>query len=264
MQDPRAGLGEELRRARVARGLSLAQAERLTKIRAVHLAALEEERFADLPPRPYAKGFVRAYALALGLDPAGLLTSFDAHLPPVAPPPLSEAVEIPLEAPAPPSRLRRAVTLALWILIPAAVLGAIGLYVNLRTFVQSGPGSAPSPAAVSPAPAPSPPGAVAPPPTAPSPAAVAPSPGVPEPRAITIVLTVSEESWLRVIVDGKRIFQGHMYPGDTGSWTAERELEIKIGNAGGVQLTVNGRDLGVPGRPREVVTLRFPESPEEP
>jgi hypothetical protein len=55
-----------------------------------------------------------------------------------------------------------------------------------------------------------------------------------------------------------------MYPGDTGTWTAQRDLELRIGNAGGVTLIVNGRDLGVAGRPRQVVTRRFSASPGEP
>lgn len=258
-------MGERLRRAREARGWSLAQAEGLTKIRAVYLAALEEERFAALPPRPYAKGFVRTYALALGLDPSALLAIFESRLPSVPPTPLSEAVEIPLQPPAPPSPLRRAVTVALWILIPLVVALAVILYVNVRDFARSRPGAASSPPSVV-AP-PSPPTVPTPLPSVAvtsAPAAAAPAPATPQAGRITVVLTVSEESWLRVIVDGTRIFQGHMYPGDTGTWTAERELEIRIGNAGGVTVTVNGRDLGIPGRPGEVVTLRFPESPEEP
>ncbi|HEV8338399.1 MAG TPA: RodZ domain-containing protein [bacterium] len=267
MPDDRPGLGESLRRAREARGLSLAQAERLTKIRAVYLDALEEERFATLPPRPYAKGFVRIYAAALGLDPGALLDAFDAHLPAVAPTPLSQAAEIPLEPPAPPSRLRRLVTMALWILIPVVIALAVVLYVNVRDFVRTGPRAASSP---SPAPAPaSPPpsvlpGAVPLPAASPSPAATPVPPAPQAVEGIAVALAVTEESWLRVTVDGRRIFQGLMYPGDTATWTAQRELEVRIGNAGGVTLIVNGRDLGLAGRPRQVVTRRFTVTPEEP
>jgi len=261
--DDRPGLGETLRRAREARGLSLAQAERLTKIRAVHLAALEEERFATLPPRPYARGFIRTYAAALGLDPGVLLEAFEAHLPPVAPMPLSEAAEIPLEPPAPPSRLRRLVTVALWILVPLVIVLGLVLYVNVRDFVRTGPPAAssspPAPAPVSPPPAalPGPP----PPAAASPPAAVATASPV---EGVTVAVTVTEESWLRATVDGRRVFEGLMAAGDTATWTAQREVELRIGNAGGVTLSVNGRDLGVAGRPRQVVTRRFTATPEAP
>lgn len=259
MVDESPGLGATLRAAREARGLSLAQAERLTKIRALFLAALEEERYADLPPRPYAKGFVRAYALALGLDSERVLALFESRIPPALPP-LSEAAEIPLEPPAPPSRLRRIVTVALWILIPVVIALAVVLYLNVRNFVRTDPRAAPSPpAAFSPATPPA-----SPPPPVQPPAGAVPSPPGPGGEGITLVLTATGTSWLRVIVDGERIFQGTVYAGDAGTWTAARALEIRIGNAGVVELTVNGRDLGTPGRPRQVVTLRFPESPEEP
>ncbi|MGH2453377.1 MAG: helix-turn-helix domain-containing protein [bacterium] len=263
--DESPGLGATLRAAREARGLSLAQAERLTKIRALFLAALEEERYADLPPRPYAKGFVRAYALALSLDSETVLALFESRIPPAAPPPLREAAEIPLEPPAPPSRLRRIVTVALWILIPVVIALAVVLYLNVRSFVRTDPRAAPSPpAAFSPATPPASPPPVQPPAMTPPPAGAVPSPPGPGGEGITLVLTATGTSWLRVIVDGERIFQGTVYAGDAGTWTAARALEIRIGNAGVVELTVNGRDLGTPGRPRQVVTLRFPESPEEP
>jgi cytoskeletal protein RodZ len=58
-----------LRSAREARGVDLATAERDLRIRARHLAALEEGRYDDLPGDVYAKGFLRSYAAHLGLEP---------------------------------------------------------------------------------------------------------------------------------------------------------------------------------------------------
>lgn len=258
-----------LRRAREGRGLSLADAERLTKIRAAYLVALEEERFAALPPRPYATGFVRTYALAVGLDPRSLLAAFESHIPPAAPAPLSEAVEIPLEPAAPPSRLRRLVTLSLWLLIPLLIVVALIGYVQLRDLARSGPGAAPSPAPLAPtgtpAPAPSPTSAAGLASTPEPTPATASSPAAPqEVEGIALALTASGTSWLRVTADGTRVFQGTVYAGDARTWTAQRELVIKIGDAAVVELVVNGRHLGVLGRPREVVTLRFPAPLEEP
>jgi transcriptional regulator with XRE-family HTH domain len=63
-----ARLGEALRDARVARGLSLEDLAASLRIRRAHLAALEAGRVGDLPAQVYAVGFVRAYARALGLD----------------------------------------------------------------------------------------------------------------------------------------------------------------------------------------------------
>lgn len=61
-------VGEILQTARERKGVDLARAERETKIRARHLAALESGDFSALPAQVYAKGFLRNYSTYLGLD----------------------------------------------------------------------------------------------------------------------------------------------------------------------------------------------------
>lgn len=62
-------LGQALRAAREARGWDVARAERETRIRSRYLVALEEGDYRDLPGTVYTRGFVRNYAVYLGLDP---------------------------------------------------------------------------------------------------------------------------------------------------------------------------------------------------
>jgi cytoskeletal protein RodZ len=52
-----------------AKGVDLYRAERDTKIRARYLGALERGDYKELPGAVYTKGFLRNYALYLGLDP---------------------------------------------------------------------------------------------------------------------------------------------------------------------------------------------------
>lgn len=61
-------IGAALARARERAGFDLAEAERRTKIRRRYLAALEDERWSELPSAAYAKGFLRTYAELLDLD----------------------------------------------------------------------------------------------------------------------------------------------------------------------------------------------------
>ena len=61
-------LPERLYAAREAKGVDLYRAERDTKIRARYLGALERGDFKELPGSVYTKGFLRNYALYLGLD----------------------------------------------------------------------------------------------------------------------------------------------------------------------------------------------------
>ncbi len=70
---PPATLPERLLAARDRKGVDLSRAERDTKIRAHYLAALEHGDWRDLPGAVYTKGFLRNYALYLGLDPDVIL-----------------------------------------------------------------------------------------------------------------------------------------------------------------------------------------------
>jgi cytoskeletal protein RodZ len=71
---PAPRLGEMLQLARENKGVDLFRAERDTKIRLRYLAALEDGDFDELPAPVYTKGFLRNYAIYLGLDPEEVLT----------------------------------------------------------------------------------------------------------------------------------------------------------------------------------------------
>lgn len=69
-------LGSLLTRAREARGLTLEDAERDTRISRRYLQALESEQFEVIPAPVYARGFLRSYSQYLGLDPQETLAMF--------------------------------------------------------------------------------------------------------------------------------------------------------------------------------------------
>jgi transcriptional regulator with XRE-family HTH domain len=69
-------LGTRLVRAREARGLTLEDAERDTRISRRYLQALESEQFEAIPAPVYARGFLRSYSQYLGLDPQEMLDLF--------------------------------------------------------------------------------------------------------------------------------------------------------------------------------------------
>ena len=69
-------IGNTLREARDRRGLSLADVERVTKIRSKYLEALEENDFEVLPGPTVVKGFLRSYALFLKVDPELLMQEY--------------------------------------------------------------------------------------------------------------------------------------------------------------------------------------------
>ncbi|MBA4179124.1 MAG: hypothetical protein C0506_00910 [Anaerolinea sp.] len=69
-------LGSLLVRAREARGLTLEDAERDTRISRRYLQALESEQFEVIPAPVYARGFLRSYSQYLGIDPQEALSLF--------------------------------------------------------------------------------------------------------------------------------------------------------------------------------------------
>jgi cytoskeletal protein RodZ len=71
--DPGPGLPDRLAAARERKGVDLVRAERDTKIRVRYLSALESGDYRDLPGAVYTKGFLRNYAIYLGLDPEDVL-----------------------------------------------------------------------------------------------------------------------------------------------------------------------------------------------
>lgn len=88
-------IGKQLRQAREARNLSLEQIAQATRIRVRYLQALEAEQFELLPSTAQVRGFLRAYAAQLNLDPVPLLAALDGETSPPPPPPDLPPAETP-------------------------------------------------------------------------------------------------------------------------------------------------------------------------
>jgi transcriptional regulator with XRE-family HTH domain len=73
------GFGDALRRAREARGLTLAAVAEKTRIASHHLEALERGDLEAMPAGPFGKSYVRSYAEVLGIDPAPILEAYHAQ-----------------------------------------------------------------------------------------------------------------------------------------------------------------------------------------
>ena len=99
--DPGPGLPDRLAAARERKGVDLIRAERDTKIRVRYLSALESGDYRDLPGAVYTKGFLRNYAIYLGLDPEDVLRQWRRERGEATAP---EAVIVPPRPLAEPSR----------------------------------------------------------------------------------------------------------------------------------------------------------------
>lgn len=71
------GAGDMLRLARESRGVPLDEAATDTRIRIEYLTALEAGNFAELPGDVYTRGFLRNYAVYLGIEPAAVIAAYE-------------------------------------------------------------------------------------------------------------------------------------------------------------------------------------------
>jgi hypothetical protein len=74
-----------------------------------------------------------------------------------------------------------------------------------------------------------------------------------EEKPFPLALQTQQETWLRVQIDQDRVVEFTMLPGQSKVLEVRREAIVDIGNAGGVQVRVNGKDFGFLGRPSEVI-----------
>ena len=80
-------------------------------------------------------------------------------------------------------------------------------------------------------------------------------------KPVVASVSLSERSWLGVTADGASVFQGTEEAGFEETWTADSSLQLNVGNAGGVEIAVNGEEavvLGEDGVVRELTIT--PES----
>jgi cytoskeleton protein RodZ len=230
-----AGLGEELRAAREARNLSLSDVSERIHIRTVYLQALEEEDWGAISAPVYVRGFLRTYARFLGLEPEAVVERFNASLPASG----YAASTAPSRAGA--RAARDGPSIWLWLAAAAAVI--LVAFVGYNYYELQRDSGAPA-AQVS------------------GELLASPSPGPPAPRlsgatgANTVGVRLVQRSWLRVAVDGAVPMEG-VYPAGTERVFHGKTATVRAGNAAGVDVTVNGRDVGTLGAPGDVVERTF-------
>jgi cytoskeleton protein RodZ len=286
--EPVTELGALLRKAREERGISLLEAEQATRIRRVFLQAIEEDRFDDLPGQVYGRGFVRSYATYLGLDPDEVLRAYPRA---AAPEPMRspEMLDEPL------TPLAHRLTRWILILLLLGALAAGGWYLYDTYWVAQGwrvqslwppkigppntalddttPQASPTEPAPTRTPTPSPtPEATEPAagaettltPTATVTPTATPQPATPTPAAtptpsagVAIEAVAQADTYLEIRADGELIWIGILRAEESAAWGAEEIMEMRVGNAGGLQLIVNGQDVGSLGASGEVINVSY-------
>ena len=250
-------IGEQLKRVRKVCGYSLEDVARVTKINLLYLEAIENDDFAKLPGETFLKGFLRSYARFLGIKEkeiigklkAGKKTGPAAHE--------EYNTEVHVSSSIPGKRDRGSedqsfIQKNMRIILPLGV-GALALIVIIMLFgggrntptIQSSkevrveetappaPAELPAPAEIQ------------------SEAVVPPVAGTGEP--VLLKVSAIELTWIQANLDGGEVKEALMRPGDVVLWTGVDKITVTLGNAGGVDVEVNGKAQEPFGKRGEVV-----------
>jgi cytoskeleton protein RodZ len=288
--DQVASFGEQLRQARESQNISLQEIAASTKISSRALQALESEHFDQLPGGIFNKGFVRAYARYVGLDEEKMLEAYMAAAKQDASENDLQTIsnQVAAQRPRAESSLNPNALIGLLALVVALGLTAVwfrehrreereqahqAIHAPVEQPTQPQPKtvqpSAPQPNAKQPTPVP--PGT--PPTPATNGAAANPAPAAnatPKPAttpvrnqagAVEVSVTATQKTWISVRSDGKMIDSLLLDPEKPNlrsrTYKAKDKLRMVVGNAGGIDVTSNGKPVAALGKPGQTAVVTF-------
>jgi len=247
-----ASFGEELRREREIRGISLKEIADATKISKRFLEAIERNDHRTLPAPVFTRGFVREYAKYLGLSSDEIVNRYNyaaagddriektAHLERLIAPPPPAPKEKPFRVSGIPpwyARVDRNVIITLIIVAALSVLGYWAVRHKRETNAAAREEAQTATTTTH--------GGQAPPPVAPAGQAAAPVVHAAADEVLHLNVEATARSWVVLEADGKTVFNDEMHKGDHATYEAKENFRFRtIGNAGGINLTVN--DVALP------------------
>ncbi len=241
---PLESAGQQLKRARMAAGKTLAEVSAATKIPERSLAAIEEGQFSSLPSRIYAIGFSRSYARLVGLDEAAIASEVRAELDGAAP--AGDIVSAPVFAPGDPARVpgrRLAIIAGLGAL--AVFAGGLAFWHNAGNSTGSLPSILPAdvPKAANRTPAAVVPGVVTGQKIA-GLAAASPAPPLPAGGTVS-VSALSAGIWVKVYeASGRKLFEGQLAQGQSFTVPANAQAPmIWTGRPDALAISIAGRPV---------------------
>jgi cytoskeletal protein RodZ len=274
-------IGDTLRRERLRRNLELAQIADDLRISTRFLQAIETDQFNKLPGGVFTKSFVRQYATYLGLDPREMVAEVQRAVEPEGDGPEFREMAKP-DVPGITVGIRdswrsiseRRSPLPSWmtsgLILVGLMLVCSGIYwwwerprhqmtaATPLARVTAPPAARPAADAVvsQPHATPGQPATALPEPSATDPAS--PPAAAPNPNASVRVAIVADELvWISATVNGKYLLSGTLKPHESRNIDADGEVKLRVGNAGGVTLMLNGKPVGEVGPKGQPRTVQF-------
>jgi cytoskeleton protein RodZ len=247
-------VNEVLQRARLDQGIDLATVAARTRIKTKYLQAIEANDPKSLPGGFFYRSFAHQYATFLGVDTKAVDAEIDRVLGPDVPPPTPNATtQSAVELSTRSSSTSKYFQYAAFVLILVACAGVDDWWHANRAVDTEGTASG-APVAVSLSPAAAGPSAVAPMAAAPSRQGDAAAPAA---AKVELALTATEETWLSVSSDGTPVFSGLLEANQTKTIEGKEFAKLRVGNAAGLEVRLNGKPIGPLGAHGQVRDLLF-------
>lgn len=278
-------MGNYLQQQRMAKSLSIDDIASRTFISLAMLKALEEGNIEQLPELVYVQGFIRRYGEVLNLDGEALAKNIPTaevitpenrqpqavsaeQRQPITPATATQTLPSPKPPTSPTKQNKGKKTIGgakkpqylLYLLLLAGILGGGAYFFYARSTAEFAPQEAINPIespseaaieAIEPSPVVDPSPATIPPPS-PSPVAT-----TSQTAPVSLTVQTKEKAWLRVDVDGKKDYEGILAQDSEQTWTGDQSINIRSGNAGAVQISVNQQPFTTFGNPGEVKEATF-------
>jgi cytoskeleton protein RodZ len=235
-------LGALITKSRTDARLSIEDLAKLTNIPATLLRDMENDNFAKCGGETYARGHLRNMAAKLGVDERVFLDLFEVEVTAPAKPIrelLNENnVSMPYQE---PKRIS-------WKVLAAGSAAALVLFAGAQIFFSNIDSSS-DPEVIA--------TTSATPATESAAPSVAASPEIV--GGVNVELVASRGiTWLYATNEsGEVLFSGQVRQGATKTFNAAKQVNLRVGNAGGVDISVNGKDVGSVGADREVANLTY-------
>ncbi|MBS3819985.1 helix-turn-helix domain-containing protein [bacterium] len=231
-------VGDDLKRERELRGISLKEIADSTKINMRFLKALEKDQMDILPGKFFTKGIIRSYAKFIGLDEHSVLNKYYQSLQQQ-----EQSQEEQKKKEKPPTKMpKRFKTLLNVTLLFLALLAF--LFILYLLFQKKEPKSTVPPSSSA---------TILHEERSLPPKPKEPSSSEQKIKKLNFNISFEEKTWIKLFVDGEKKLDGIMNPGKKFQVQASKEILLHLGNAGGVSYTINNQKGKILGASGEVV-----------
>ncbi len=244
-ENPYIQIGQKLSTQRSDKKITVSELAQKLKISADYIKKIEQGEF-DFLPDVYIRAFLKTYAEHVGLNPDSIINEYNA----LKKPPLPDETEpnkSDVKIIKPKSEYSVKQNRPKWLFYALGTLLAVILIFSLMNKKDS---------------VPQPPVNIT---IEKDSTQVVDTPETPERQPeknpeLVLEILATDTTWLQITHYDSLVDEAIFYPGDYKRWKSDTPFTLKIGNAGGAEMTLNGTKLGSPGKKGQIKKVKISEN----